>query len=175
MRMVGIDCGSYKAGVALLTKVRATPHLLAASRLIQSQKLPFEDRLAALHDQVAALLDEYAPTHVTVEDLFFNVNVPNLRSMTQIAKTIGVVSALVRRRNLPLRMLNVRTVRRTIGVGNRARSAEAKRQVRAEINRQFRDELVILGYDEGLKSTHEDVADAVAVAWAGVLWTSTER
>lgn len=164
-----------KAGVGVLAPDPDVGFWLSyAERFDMKAGLVFEDRLVSFAKQLESFLEEANPTHAFIEDVWFNPGVPNLRSMTQVAKVVGVASAITRRRDIPVVLLNVKSVRHILGV-KANRGDVAKKIVRKQINRRFEEDLALLGYPKGLLTAHQDVADAIAVAWAGTKWKSTEQ
>lgn len=137
--------------------------------------LSFEDRLVQLVRLLEEFLDETKPDHAFVEDVWFNKNAPNLRSMSQVAKAVGAVVVLLRVRGITVDMMNVQTVRRILKVKGARKSAELKKVTRRRVNQLFDDDLALIGHFGGLAADHQDMADAIAVAAAGIKWKSTEH
>ena len=83
-RVLGIDPGLTRCGYAVLDGRGATEAVAVALGVVRtpaSQPLPH--RLAALRRELAALIAEYRPAAVAVEQVFFQVNVRTAMSVGQ--------------------------------------------------------------------------------------------
>lgn len=83
-RVLGIDPGLTRCGYAVLDAAgaaKATAVALGVIRTPASDPLP--TRLAALRGELAALIDEFRPHAVAVEQVFFQVNVRTAMSVGQ--------------------------------------------------------------------------------------------
>ncbi|HSB85534.1 MAG TPA: crossover junction endodeoxyribonuclease RuvC [Ilumatobacteraceae bacterium] len=84
LRVLGIDPGLTRCGYAVLDAVGSgepRPVSLGVLRTPRTEPLP--QRLAALRADLAALLDEFHPDVVAVEQVFFQVNVRTAMSVGQ--------------------------------------------------------------------------------------------
>lgn len=105
-------------------------------------------RLCALADELASLMDEFAPQAVAVEGVFANLN---LKTAIGVAQAAGLVLAEAARRGLEVREYTPTQVKASVtGYGG-----ASKDQVEQMVRR-------IAGLPEKLKPA--DAADAVAVA-----------
>lgn len=92
VRVLGIDPGLTRCGYAVLeASGRVTvPRALGVIRTPPSDPLPA--RLAALQREIVALIEEFTPHAVAVEQVFFQVNVRTAMSVGQ-ASGIALASA----------------------------------------------------------------------------------
>lgn len=74
MRVLGIDPGYDRLGVALMERSGGKDTLLHSACILTDKALPFETRLELAGRAVAALITEYAPDAVALERLFMNQN-----------------------------------------------------------------------------------------------------
>lgn len=84
LRVLGIDPGLTRCGFAVVDSSgpgRAVAVSMGVIRTPASDPLP--QRLAALRDEFAALMAEFAPHAVAVEQVFFQVNVRTAMSVGQ--------------------------------------------------------------------------------------------
>lgn len=84
LRVLGIDPGLTRCGFAVVDSSgpgRAMAVSMGVIRTPASDPLP--QRLAALRDEFAALMAEFAPHAVAVEQVFFQVNVRTAMSVGQ--------------------------------------------------------------------------------------------
>lgn len=75
MKILSIDPGYERLGVAVLEKRQNTPEVLLYSDCFRtSPKLSFYDRLFLLGEEVSRLIEEFSPTALAIESLFFHTN-----------------------------------------------------------------------------------------------------
>ncbi len=94
MRILGIDPGYERLGIAILEK----PHFAKASRgkeqvifsecFNTSAKLEFSERLKLIGEEVKKIIKEYKPEILSIETLFLNTN---HKTVMQVAEARGVV------------------------------------------------------------------------------------
>jgi crossover junction endodeoxyribonuclease RuvC len=91
MRILAFDPGYERLGVAVLERQRGKETLLYSGCVRTSQKIPFPERLHELGQAVEALLQEWAPAAVALEQVFFE---KNAKTAMQIAEVRGVLTYL---------------------------------------------------------------------------------
>lgn len=74
MKVLGIDPGYGRCGMALVERVGTKDVLLYSVCVETSANSDFADRLRAVVEACEALIREYAPNCVAMEKLYFNVN-----------------------------------------------------------------------------------------------------
>jgi crossover junction endodeoxyribonuclease RuvC len=74
MRVLAIDPGYDRFGVAILENSEGKEHLLFSTCIETDRSLPHPKRLASIGQELDALLTTYKPDAVAVETLFFNKN-----------------------------------------------------------------------------------------------------
>ena len=120
---------------------------LANGQLKTDTAAPLPNRLAALADQLAALIDEHRPDSAAVEEVFVNMNP---QSTLKLGQARGVLIMTAARAGMDVGEYAARLVKKAVvGTGN----AE-KTQVHAMVARLL----------PGTKITGPDAADALAVA-----------
>ncbi len=93
--VLGIDPGLTRCGYAVLQARSATKiSALSLGVLRTSPKCSLPDRLAELHDELSALLHEFTPDAVAVEQVFFQTNV---RTAMGVGQASGIALALAAR------------------------------------------------------------------------------
>lgn len=122
--------------------------LLACGVLETSSALPLHDRLALLYDGLLQIVDEYNPTELAVEELFFNRNV---RSALSVGQARGVALLAAAHRGLAVYNYTPLQVKEAITGFGRARKEQIQEMVR-----------ILLGLADILRP--DDAADAAAVA-----------
>lgn len=148
MRILGIDPGTARVGWALIDDQSGKP-LPAAYGLITTEAAEQpETRLLQIHRELLALIGQYKPNVVGVEELFFSTNA---KTVIPVAQARGIVLLTAAEQNLPVVSYSPLVVKRTICGDGRA----DKVQVQHMIAR-------ILHLAHAPKP--DDVADAVAIA-----------
>jgi crossover junction endodeoxyribonuclease RuvC len=88
MLILGIDPGTAITGYGLLeaqgNKLKAVDYACVRT----PANMPLEHRLLAIHGAVEDLIKQYKPTHLAVEELFFNKNV---RTALSVGHARGVI------------------------------------------------------------------------------------
>jgi crossover junction endodeoxyribonuclease RuvC len=88
MKVLGIDPGYGRCGVAVIEKVNGKNILLYSDCIETSASDPFTDRIAAVADACARLITEYAPNCVAMERLYFSAN---HKTAMQVAEVRGAL------------------------------------------------------------------------------------
>lgn len=74
MRIIGIDPGLNHTGWGVIEQVDNRLVFIACGRVSPKPSLPVEARLAALHEGLTQVFQEYRPAHVGIEETFMNNN-----------------------------------------------------------------------------------------------------
>jgi crossover junction endodeoxyribonuclease RuvC len=149
LRVLGIDPGLTRCGVGVIDvepSRRATLVHVSVIRTLHEQ--PLEQRVLAIGDGIAALLDEFQPGAVAIERMFAQ---HNLRTVMGTAQASGVALHAAAARGLTVGLHTPSEVKAAVtGYG----SAD-KKQVAAMVQR-------VLGLDA--PPTPADASDALALA-----------
>ena len=147
MRVLGLDPGSRRTGFGLVeargNHMRSIAHGLASA----SARLPFPRRLHAIVERVGAILDEFTPDCVAIEEAFYHESV---RSTLVLGHVRGALLYVALQRGLEVVEYSPREVKLSVAGSGSA----AKEQVEFMVRR-------LLGLRGGVQS---DAADALAVA-----------
>lgn len=87
-RVIGIDPGFDRCGVAILEKINGKESLLSSSCIVTNPKDTHEDRLRVLGEELQRIIRRWKPRALAVEKLFFNANV---RTALKVAEARGVI------------------------------------------------------------------------------------
>ena len=93
MKVLAVDPGYDRMGVAVLEKTTAQETLLYSSCIETDPKANLDDRLLVIGDEFQTLLTTYQPDVVGIETLFFNKNV---KTAIGVAQARGVVMYLAK-------------------------------------------------------------------------------
>jgi len=147
MRILGLDPGLGTTGWGLIQAEGNRLSHIANGQLKTDPSAPLPRRLAALADQLEALIAEQRPDAAAVEEVFVN---KNPQSTLKLGQARGVVIMTAARAGIDVGEYAARLVKKAVvGVGN----AE-KAQVHAMVARLL----------PGMKVAGPDAADALAVA-----------
>lgn len=91
-RAVGIDPGTARLGYAVLEEQRGSLSLITCGCIETSASEPMPARLLQLFDALSAIVREYEPREMAVEELFFAKNVTTVISVGQ-ARGIALLVA----------------------------------------------------------------------------------
>jgi crossover junction endodeoxyribonuclease RuvC len=85
MRVLGIDCGTEYTGYGVV-EVRQHDELvsLVSGAIRLSVRDPLANRLRAIYDGVKAIIQQYEPNDVAIEDVFYAVNVKSALKLGQV-------------------------------------------------------------------------------------------
>lgn len=150
MRMIvlGIDPGTANTGFGVVGHREGRLVALDGGVVETSAASDPGLRLAAIHARVGALMDEYAPEAVAVEDLYFGVNA---RSAFAVGQARGVVVLAAGQRGIPCRSYTPQQVKGAVCGSGRADKRQVQRMVQT-----------LLSLAELPRPDH--AADALAVA-----------
>lgn len=90
MRILGIDPGFERLGIAILEKNKSDKkeHVLFSECFKTSAKLEFADRLKLIGEEVKKIIKEYKPEILSIETLFLTTN---HKTVMHVAEARGVV------------------------------------------------------------------------------------
>jgi crossover junction endodeoxyribonuclease RuvC len=148
VRIFGIDPGSVRTGYGCIESDGSRHRLVTCGAIAASSRLPFPERLHAIHSALAALLVDCRPDGVAVESLFHAVNA---RSALQLGHARGVVLLAATQARLPIAEYSPAEVKRAVVGYGRAEKPQVAQMIR-----------LLLGLDEVPHPL--DVSDALAVA-----------
>ncbi len=148
MFVLGIDPGLSVTGYGVVADEGGRYRAVAAGAITTPVDLPLAARLCELSDDLEALLAQYRPAEVAIEQVFVN---RNLQTATQVGRASGVAILAAGRAGLPVYEYTPSAVKMAVvGVGDAPKS-----QVQTMIARR-------LGLDTAPRPA--DAADALAVA-----------
>ncbi len=113
MRVLGIDPGSTITGYGVIERLAGSTVCIDCGT-IRGGKGSLPDRLVAIDDGFRAVIEEFSPTAIAIENAFLGQNVKALAVMSQ---TRGVLLLAARRADLPVHEYAPREVKRSV-VGN---------------------------------------------------------
>lgn len=156
--VLGVDPGLTRCGYAILSTDQPQRVVARSMGVLRTSKdTPVPQRLAELADEVSALLDEYSPDAVAVEQVFFQTNV---RTAMSVGQASGVVLALAAQRGATVAQYTPSQVKDAVAGWGSAPKEQMQRMVQVRL---------------GLSSPPQpaDAADAAAIALCHIACAST--
>jgi crossover junction endodeoxyribonuclease RuvC len=148
VRIFGIDPGSVRTGFGCVESDGSRHRLVACGAITAPARLPFPERLLAIHTALVAEIAKARPDCVAVEALFHAVNA---RSALQLGHARGVALLAATQARLPVAEYPPAEVKRAVVGYGRAEKSQVQQMVR-----------LLLGLDDIPGPL--DVSDALAVA-----------
>ena len=148
MRILGIDPGLAIVGYGVIDFVRGKFKTVAMGAIETPAGIDTEDRLNIIYDDLCEVIDEYKPSEVAIEELFYHTN---QKTVIAVAEARGVILLACKKKALNIAEYTPLQVKQSVVGYGRA----DKKQV-MEMTR------MILGLDE--KIALDDTADALAIA-----------
>ena len=100
MRVLAVDPGYDRLGVAVMEKVSGKEHLVHSECVLTDKKDTLPERIGELGSALEVLIKKYKPDLVAIETLFFN---KNLKTAVAVAEARGVVIYLARKHKAEVR------------------------------------------------------------------------
>jgi crossover junction endodeoxyribonuclease RuvC len=98
-RMIGIDPGYDRIGVAILEGTASSPILVYSTCIVTDRKQTFPERLEMAFLEVEKIIEQYKPDKLAIEDLFLNTN---QKTAIKVAEARGVFLLLGQLNNLEI-------------------------------------------------------------------------
>ena len=99
MKVLAIDPGYGRVGIAVLERKNGMATLLYSACFETSTKASFSERLCALGEEVARMVKKYAPDALAIETLLFNTN---QKTAMLVAEARGVITYEASRNSAPV-------------------------------------------------------------------------
>ena len=123
MRVLAIDPGFGRCGIAVVEKLNNKDVLLYSDCIETSAKLPFPERLAAVVAECERVLIETKPQYVALEKLYFSTN---QKTAMQVAEVRGALISMATRHKLPVAEYTPMQVKSALGYGGADKKQMAK-------------------------------------------------
>jgi crossover junction endodeoxyribonuclease RuvC len=146
--VLGIDPGVANTGYGVVAQQRGRLFALDGGVIETSAGLDPARRLAIIHERVGALLDEYRPDALALEDVYFG---QNAQSAFGVGQARGVVMLAAGQRDVPTASYTPQQVKSAVCGSGRAAKDQVQRMVQT-----------LLALTELPRPDH--AADALAIA-----------
>ena len=97
MRILGIDPGYAIVGYGVVDMVRSRFTPVDYGVITTPAKIPIEDRLLSIYNEVSAIMDKYKPDAMAIEELFFN---SNHTTAIPVAEARGIILLAAKQRGI---------------------------------------------------------------------------
>lgn len=147
-KILGIDPGYGRVGIAIIEKVNRGEHLIHSECFETDLKLPHHQRLFLIGEKIKATIQKYKPNQIAIETLLWS---KNKKTALQVAEARGVIILESARQNIILREFNPNQIKLAVtGYGK-----SDKKQIIDMV-----EKLIKLP----TKKRHDDEYDAIACA-----------
>jgi crossover junction endodeoxyribonuclease RuvC len=99
MKIIGIDPGYERLGVAVIEGPRSKETLIFSECFKTNAKLPFDERLLLLVSHVEKLLIEHEPQLFSIENLFISTN---QKTAMRVAEVRGALIYIAKKNHVPV-------------------------------------------------------------------------
>lgn len=141
MRIIAIDPGYDRAGVAIIEGDASNPKLVHSECIVTSRKDPNSIRLWIIADKLSKIIKKYRPDLMAIESLFFSVN---QKTAIGVAEARGVIMMEAGKNKIEVVSLNPNTIKVAVtgygGSNKRAVTDMVKRLVHTKADIEFDDE-----------------------------------
>ncbi len=148
MRILGIDPGIGRTGWGVVDVIKSNLQVVAFGCIETPAGMEIGERLVAIYDQVEALLIEYMPEGVGIEELFFNTN---SKTAFVVGQARGVMMLAVAQKKLPLAVYTPLQVKIAVTGYGRAEKKQVAQMVKILLKLESIPKL-------------DDTTDALAIA-----------
>jgi crossover junction endodeoxyribonuclease RuvC len=128
MVVLGIDPGTANTGYGVVARHEARLVALDGGVIETAAGTDPGERLATIYTRVSALLDDYRPDALAVEDLYFGANA---RSAFAVGQARGVVILAAGQRGLPCCSYTPQQIKGAVCGSGRADKGQVQRMVQA--------------------------------------------
>lgn len=141
MKIISIDPGYERLGVAIIEKNLGKEVLLFSDCIKTAAKLRHEDRLKIIGENVTSLIKKYEPEAMAIETLFFKANV---KTAMKVSEARGVMLYEAAKNNLEVKEFSPLEIKIAVtGYGKSDKeqiTAMVKKLIRIEKDLKYDDE-----------------------------------
>ncbi len=150
MRILSIDPGYERLGIAILEKNKGKEVLMFSECFKTSKELPFEDRLLLIGERVEEIIKHFSPVALSIENLFIS---NNQKTAMRVAEVRGLIIYLFKKYGLLIKELTPLQIKLAVTGDGKS----TKDQMMKMVN------LLVPGIN---KKSQDDEFDAIAIGLA---------
>ena len=158
--VIGIDPGLTRCGFAVLRSIgAATPKVVSIGVITTKSSTPLPQRLAEINRELCGLFDEFLPSALAIEQIFFQNNVSTAMGVAQAS---GLALAIAAERGCDVVQYTPSQVKMAVAGSGSAEKAQVQKMVQKRL---------------GLASMPKpaDAADAAALALCYIAMAPLQR
>ena len=159
MRVLGVDPGYERLGIAVLEKNAGKECVLFSSCFRTSPELPFPERLGLIVDEIREVIKKHAPEVLAIETLFLNTN---QKTAMRVAEVRGAVISEASKSSLRIFEASPPEIKVATTGDGRADKTQMKKMVK-----------ILVNIPEGSKT--DDELDAIAIALTALAHSGLSR
>lgn len=131
MRIIGIDPGFDRVGVAIVEKEYSRDTLVYSTCIVTNRADSFVDRLTTIARELRAILQEYQPNTCAIETLLFAAN---KKTAMQVAEARGVILFTAREAGLEIAEYSPLQIKTAMTGYGKAEKSQVEAMVRQLVN-----------------------------------------
>ena len=134
MKILSIDPGYDRLGVAIIEKVRGLKEKLIHSECFKTDsKSSFEERLLSIGKKIEELIYLEKPSVLAIETLFFS---NNTKTAMRVAETRGAILYIAKKNNLEIKEINPMEIKLAVTGDGRSDKQQMIKMVQLILNIQ---------------------------------------
>lgn len=161
MRILGIDPGYERLGIAILEKTSGKEKVVFSECFKTSAKLKFEERILLIGIEVKKIIKKYKPEILAIETLFLNTN---QKTAMRVAETRGVI--IYQAFFLGLKIFETTPLQIKIATTGYGKANKEQVMKMVKILVDIKD-IKIRQNEKEKKQIYDDELDAIAIALTG--------
>lgn len=131
MRILGIDPGFAITGYSVIDYIGNKFKLIKSGAITTEAGVSFPLRLEKIFDDLSAIITEYKPDAISVEELFFN---NNAKTAINVAQARGVILVVGRKMNIDTFEYTPLQIKQSVVGYGRANKIQVQKMVKAILN-----------------------------------------
>ncbi|OGJ49977.1 crossover junction endodeoxyribonuclease RuvC [Candidatus Peregrinibacteria bacterium RIFOXYB2_FULL_32_7] len=150
MIILGLDPGTATTGFGIIKKIDNEFEILDFGCIETKAKLPLEDRLLQISNDLESLIKKYKPDVAGIEEIFFT---NNIKTAISVSHARGVLLYILKKHKVPIKHFTPTEIKSSITGYGKADKHQVQKMIQ-----------IILNLSEIPKP--DDAADALAIAIA---------
>ena len=127
MRVLGIDPGTVRMGVAVLDAEGSRYAFVTYESVNVSKNLTLPERLKEIHDSVQTFIDRYTPDVMSLENVFFDKDV---RALVKIGEARACAMLAAAQKKIPVMEYPPARIKQAISGNGRASKVQVQQMVK---------------------------------------------
>jgi crossover junction endodeoxyribonuclease RuvC len=103
MKIIAVDPGYDRVGVAIVEKLSGKEVLLYSTCIVTDKKQSFYDRMQYVRSKIIVILKDFQPQQLVIEELYF---AKNTKTALRVAEAKGIIVGTILEKNIPITELH---------------------------------------------------------------------